>query len=94
MGGQTRRLLIGPVNSAKDIRENEQMAARGWWTEVEHPELNRVIDYPGAPYHHAITPWRISRRPPLLGEHTLDVLEGELGLTRRQTEILMGAGVI
>jgi crotonobetainyl-CoA:carnitine CoA-transferase CaiB-like acyl-CoA transferase len=92
--GQRRRLLIGPVNSAKDLRENEQLAARGWWEEVAHPELGRTITYPGAPYHHAVTPWRIHRRPPLLGEHTLEVLEGELGLTRAQTELLMGAGVI
>lgn len=94
LGGQRRRLLIGPVNSAKDLRENEQLAARGWWKEVEHPELGRTITYPGAPYRHSATPWAIRRRPPLLGEHTLEILEGELGLTRAQTEILMGAGVI
>jgi benzylsuccinate CoA-transferase BbsE subunit len=94
LGGQQRRLLVGPVNSAKDLRENEQLAARGWWEEVEHPELERTLTYPGAPYHHGETPWRIRRRPPLLGEHTLEVLEGELGLSREQTEMLMGAGVI
>jgi benzylsuccinate CoA-transferase BbsE subunit len=94
LGGQRRRLLIGPVNSAKDLYENEQLAARGWWQEVEHPELGRAVTYPGPPYRHSLTPWRIRRRPPLLGEHTLDVLEGELGLTRQQTEMLMGAGVI
>jgi benzylsuccinate CoA-transferase BbsE subunit len=94
VGGQSRRLLIGPVNSARDLRENEQLAARGWWEEVEHPELGRSVTYPGAPYQLSSTPWRIRHRPPLLGEHTLDVLEGELGLTRAQTETLMGAGVI
>lgn len=94
VGGQRRRLLIGPVNSVRDLRENEQLAARRWWQEVEHPELGRTITYPGAPYHHSETPWRISRRPPMLGEHTLEVLEGELGLTRAQTELLMGAGGI
>ena len=94
LGGQGRRLLIGPVNSVKDLYEDKQLAARGWWEEVEHPELGRKVTYPGAPYHHSETPWRIRRRPPLLGEHTLEVLEGELGLTREQTEILMGAGVI
>ena len=92
--GQARRLLVGPVNSAKDLTENPQLAARGWWEEVEHPELGRTVTYPGAPFHHSETPWRIHRRPPLLGEHTLEVLEGELGLTREQTAILMGAGVI
>lgn len=93
-GGQARRLLIGPVNSARDLRENKQLTARDWWTEVLHPELERTVTYPGAPYHHSETPWRIRRRPPLLGEHTLELLEGELGLTREQTGMLMGAGVI
>lgn len=92
--GQSRRLLIGPVNSAKDLTEDRQLVTRGWWQEVEHDELGRTISYPGAPYHHSATPWRIHRRPPLLGEHTLSVLETELGLTRAQTEILMGAQVI
>ena len=94
LGGQQRRLLIGPVNSARDLIEDKQLAARGWWEEVAHPELDRTITYPGAPYHHSETPWRIRRRPPLLGEHTLEVLEDELGLIREQTEILMGAGII
>ncbi|MER3421375.1 MAG: hypothetical protein C4290_13010 [Chloroflexota bacterium] len=94
LGGQQRRLLIGPVNSVQDLRENDQLAARAWWQEVEHPELGRTVTYPGAPYHHSRTPWRIRRRPPLLGEHTLEILEGELGLTRAQCEMLMGAGVI
>ncbi len=92
--GQNRRLLIGPLNNARDIRNNEQFNTRGWWQEVEHPEQGRSYTYPGPPYRHAQTPWRIHRRPPLLGEHTLDVLEGELGLTREQTAMLMGAGVI
>jgi benzylsuccinate CoA-transferase BbsE subunit len=94
LGAQARRLLLGPVNSPKDLVEDRQLAARGWWQQVEHPELGRTVTYPGAPYHLAATPWRIRRRAPLLGEHTLEVLEGELGLTRAQTEMLMGAGVI
>jgi formyl-CoA transferase len=94
LDGQRRRLLIGPVSTAADLRASEQLAARAWWQTVEHPELGRSVAYPGAPYHHSESPWRIHRRPPLLGEHTLDVLEGELGLSREQTAILKGAGVI
>lgn len=93
-GGQGRRLMIGAVNSAKDLRDSEQLGARAWWQEVEHQELGETFAYPGPPYRHSATPWRISRRPPMLGEHTLDVLQDELGLTREQCEILMGAGVI
>lgn len=91
--GQRRRLLVGPVNSAADLRQDEQLRARDWWQEVAHPELGRTLTYPGTPYHLAVTPWRIQRRPPLLGEHTLDILESELGLTRQQCTMLRGAGI-
>jgi benzylsuccinate CoA-transferase BbsE subunit len=92
--GQRRRLMFGPVNSPRDIRENEHLAARDWWQEVEHPELGRAITYPGPPFRHAETPWRIRGRAPELGEHTRAVLEDELGLTPAETEALAGAGVI
>jgi benzylsuccinate CoA-transferase BbsE subunit len=90
--GQRRRLLIGPVNSAKDLLENTQLNARSWYQQVEHPELGATVTYPGPPYRHSETPWRIARRPPLLGEHTAEVLGDELGLTRDELTILMGSG--
>jgi benzylsuccinate CoA-transferase BbsE subunit len=92
--GQQRRLLIGPVNSAKDLLENRHLNARAWYQQIQHPELDDTITYPGPPYRHSESPWRITRRPPLLGEHTVEVLAGELGLTREELGALMGAGVI
>ena len=53
--------------------------ARGFPTEVEHPELDRSFTYPGAPWRFLESPWAISRRPPLIGEHTEELL-AELGL--------------
>ncbi len=41
---------------------------------MEHPELGRSIRYPGAPYAFQRGRWRISRRAPMLGEHTAEVL--------------------
>ena len=92
--GQRRRLLIGPVNSARDLLENAQLRAREWYQQVEHPELGTTVTYPGPPYRHGETPARIRRRPPLLGEHTAEVLTTDLGLTREQVSMLMAAGVI
>ena len=43
--------------------------ARGFPVAVHHPELGRDIVYPGAPFHGSGGGWRISRRPPLVGEH-------------------------
>ncbi len=68
--GQRRGLLIGPVNTPKDIVESPQLEHQGWLTEVEHPELSATIRYSGPPYRFSETPWRIDRRAPLIGEHT------------------------
>ncbi|MFN8557896.1 MAG: CoA transferase [Dehalococcoidia bacterium] len=94
LGGQRRRLMIGPVSTTADLTADPQLAARGWWRAVAHPELDRDMTYPGPPYHLARTPWTISRRPPLVGEHTVEILRAELALAPEQIETLMGAGII
>jgi crotonobetainyl-CoA:carnitine CoA-transferase CaiB-like acyl-CoA transferase len=92
--GQGRRLLIGPVNTVRDLFENKQLNARDWYRPVEHPELGETFSYPGPPFRMSASPWRISRRAPLVGEHNVEVWGQELGHRRDQIEALMGAGVL
>ena len=47
---------------------------------IEHPELGRSFRYPGAPYQLPASPWGISRRAPLLGEHDDEIFD-ELGVS-------------
>jgi benzylsuccinate CoA-transferase BbsE subunit len=90
-----RRIMINPVQNAKDLVESPQLNALDFFSEVEHPELGVAIKYPGAPYYHiSDTPWRISRRAPLLGEHNTEIYEKELGLTQEQLSILKNEGAI
>ena len=77
---QTLRLPYASVRQPSALFDDEQLAARGYFVEVEHPELGRTFRYPGAPYLFNGSPWRVTRRPPLLGEHTGEVLHDELGL--------------
>ena len=77
---QTLRLPYAAVRSFDELSSDEQLAARGYFVEVEHPELGRKFRYPGAPCVFSATPWRVYRRPPLLGEHTAEILERELGI--------------
>ncbi len=67
---QTLRLPYATVRPPEALLSDEQLSARGYFVEVEHPELGRTFRYPGAPYLFNGSPWRVYRRPPLLGEHT------------------------
>jgi formyl-CoA transferase len=40
------------------------------------------------------TPWRISRRAPLIGEHNREVYEKELGLSKEELTDLRAKGII
>jgi crotonobetainyl-CoA:carnitine CoA-transferase CaiB-like acyl-CoA transferase len=90
----TERGMLGyPVSTAAEILEDPQLEARGFWQEVEHPDLNRTIRYPGAFARFSEFPVRIYRRAPLIGEHNKEVF-GELGLGAEQLERLHAHGVI
>ena len=80
---QTLRLPYAPLRRSNACSMTSNSIARGYFVEVEHPELGRKFRYPGAPYLFSGTPWRVYRRPPLLGEQTSEILRGELGLSNR-----------
>jgi benzylsuccinate CoA-transferase BbsE subunit len=92
--GQLRGFLIGAANDPRDIVENAQHNARGWFRDVPHPELGRDVKFPGPPYHLADSPARVRRRAPILGEHNAEVYGGELGLTADQLATLRSLGAI
>ncbi len=92
--GQRRGLLIAPLNNPKDIVDNPQLAHRRWLRDCEHPELSATLRYPGPPYRLSETPWRIARRPPLIGEHNREVYLGGLGLSGDQLAALQQSGVL
>ena len=81
-GAQQRGFQVGIVYAPEEVAADPHFRARGFPTEVEHPELGRSITYPGAPYQFRGSPWAIRRRPPLVGEHT-DELLAEIGLAPR-----------
>jgi len=78
----------------EDLFEDEHLLDRGFWIDVEHPELGATFKYPGAPYILQKTPWRMVRRAPLIGEHNAEIYEKELGFTKEELSILGSAGVI
>jgi crotonobetainyl-CoA:carnitine CoA-transferase CaiB-like acyl-CoA transferase len=93
IGAQQRGISVGVIYSPEEAFDDPHFRARGFPVEVAHPELGRSFRYPGAPYRFEKTPWRISRRAPLLGEHEAEVL-GEIGLDADAIAKLRADGVL
>ncbi len=92
--GQAHGFLLGPANSPKDLVESPQLKARGYFVDVEGPEPGRTLTMPGVPYRMAESPAGVRHRAPFLGEHNVEVYEGELGLSKAELTSLKAAGVI
>lgn len=93
-GAQLRRIPYAMVRPPEALVDDTQLNARGFFSHIEHPELGRTVQYPGGPIHFTTTPWRIARRPPLLGEHNGEVYGGELEIEADRLSALKQAGVI
>jgi benzylsuccinate CoA-transferase BbsE subunit len=91
--GQRRHLAFTPVNTAAAVAKDAHLAARGYFVDVEHPGSG-TLQYPGAPYRHAETPWKIARCAPTVGEHNDEIYGGELGVPRETLCAFAAAGVI
>ncbi len=83
-----------PIGSPKSVWEDPQPRFRKFWEEIEHPELERKIIYPGWPIKQSKTPWKPQRRAPRIGEHNEEVYMNELAFSRDELRVLKAAGVI
>jgi crotonobetainyl-CoA:carnitine CoA-transferase CaiB-like acyl-CoA transferase len=92
--GQTMHFPWAAVNSVESLWDNTQLMERGFFVEVPHPELETSFCYPGAPYKFSQSPWRISRRAPLIGEHNRQVFGDELGFSEAEIAALFSEGII
>ena len=91
---QQRGFTWGAVRAPEQLLDDPHLHDRGFWKEVEHPELGRSFTYPGEAAVYNGSPWRISRRAPRIGEHNTEILCGELGLSPGDLTMLMENHVI
>jgi crotonobetainyl-CoA:carnitine CoA-transferase CaiB-like acyl-CoA transferase len=82
----------GPVNTVPAALEQPQVAAREMVVEIEHPVAG-TIKMLGSPLKLSAQPASIRRPPPVLGEHTDEIL-AEVGYTAVQVTELREAGVV
>jgi len=86
-------VTAAPVADARDLAEDRFLEARGFWAEVDHPEVGRRR-YPGLPIHLSATPPTYRRGAPCLGEHNREVLVEVLGFGDVRVDELERAGVL
>ena len=82
------------IRSSDELMEDAHLKERGFYVEVEHPELGRSFTYPGAAATYNGSPWHIYRRAPLVGEHNQEILCGELGLSKAELAVLAESRVV
>lgn len=89
-----KRIPLYPCSTVEDLRNDPHLAARDFWTELKHTELNDTLVYPRPCMLASETPCTIRRRAPLIGEHNEEVYMGELGFTREELILFKQGGVI
>jgi benzylsuccinate CoA-transferase BbsE subunit len=90
-----RKIILVPVNTIEDLCQLEHLKVRNFWVDVEHDELNAKLPYCGFLHNNfSQSPGKIRRRAPLIGEHNLEIFEGELGFSREELSVLKQSGAI
>jgi crotonobetainyl-CoA:carnitine CoA-transferase CaiB-like acyl-CoA transferase len=69
----------GRINSVAGALDDSQTAARDMVETIEHPAIGS-LKMLGMPFKFSDTPSSVRRAPPTLGQHTDEILKGELGL--------------
>jgi len=83
----------GPINDVAQVFADPQVQFRGLKVELPHA-LGGSVPQVASPIRLSATPVEYRRAPPLLGEHTLEVLTGVLGLSDTDVITLREAGVL
>jgi crotonobetainyl-CoA:carnitine CoA-transferase CaiB-like acyl-CoA transferase len=83
----------GPINNVAQVFEEPQVTARGIHLKLDHPVAGKV-DSVASPMRFSGTPLSHERAPPVLGQHTDEVLRDLLGKSDAELKKLRDGGVV
>jgi succinate--hydroxymethylglutarate CoA-transferase len=83
----------GKINSVAQALDDPQTAAREMIETIEHPTVG-ALKMLGIPFKFSDTACSVRRPPPTLGQHSTEILSGELGLDGKAIAELRQAKVI
>ncbi|MFC0169428.1 CaiB/BaiF CoA transferase family protein [Pseudoduganella danionis] len=83
----------GPINNLDDVYKNPQVLARELVMEVPHPTAG-TTKLVRSPMKMSRTPTDVAVAPPLLGQHTDDILREVLGHSDAEIAALRAQGVV
>ncbi|HEY4368106.1 MAG TPA: CaiB/BaiF CoA-transferase family protein [Steroidobacteraceae bacterium] len=84
---------VGPINNIEQALDHPQVRSRGMRVSLPHPVAGSV-PLVASPIKMSASPVRHEQAPPTLGQHTLEVLQGQLGLSEKELEQLRASGAI
>ncbi len=90
---QSAGVPAAAVQNARDIVRSDYLAARNYFTTLDHPEAGRH-PYGGLPFHLSRTPGSQYRAAPCLGEHTRLVLTEVLQMSVGEIAALERSGAL
>lgn len=86
-------LPCGRINTVPEVFDLPHARARDMILESEHASAG-TLKLPGFPYKFSSTPAAIQKPPPMLGEHTEEVLKGLLNFSAEDVAALKDKGAI
>ena len=89
---EAAKVPCGPINGLSEVFADPQVAARGMTMPVPHP-FNDQLELVASPMKLSATPVTLRRPPPLLGQHTDEVLR-EIGVHADERQHLRALGVL
>jgi len=90
---ETAGVPNGPINDIRQVFEEPQVVARGMKIEIEHPLAGKV-PLVASPMRFSGTPLEFNSAPPMLGQHTDEILRTLLAMGDADIEKLRENGVI